>query len=203
MFGQLLIDLGGVAGVGLAGVVNETDGLGLRLQFPDELELGLHRQDIGGAGDVALGETSPHRVGDGGEHHGNVLLLGGGVTGHGGGGGDAHHQVGVLGGKALGNLSGQGRVSACVLQVDGEVGALPQTGLLQALEKALPAVVQGGVFGELGDADGVGGGFLRISGSRIGIGGGTAAGGEGQQSQQAQKNRVQFFHGCNLLFPNQ
>lgn len=103
-------------------------------------------------GDVAGVQLGLDGIGDGREDHGNVLILGGGVAGHGGVGGDAHHQIHILGGKALGDLGGDGVVKTDVLIVDLKVHALHQTGLLQPLEEADAAVVQGGVFAVLGNA---------------------------------------------------
>ena len=115
----------------------------------------------------------PHRVGDGGEDHGDVLVLGGGVAGGGGGGGDAHHHGGVLGGEGLANLDGHVVVKAGVLVVDGVVGALFQPRFLQALEETLPAVVQGGVLAVLADADD--GGLALCLSAAVPFGGGAAS----------------------------
>ena len=181
---QLLIDADGVDGVGLAGGVDDADGVGVRLQCPDQLELALHRQGVGGAGDVARVQVGAHRVSDGGEDHGDVLVLRGVEAGDGGVGGDAHHQVHVLGGEGLADLGGHVVVEVGVLVVHLKVRALHQTGLLQALEEALPAVVQGAVLAVLADADQV------LDGLAAALAGGgvigAAAGGQGRHHGQGQ-----------------
>ena len=181
---QLLIDADGVDGVGLAGGVDDADGVGIRLQGPDQLELALHRQGIGSAGDVARVQVGAHRVGDGGEDHGDVLVLRGIEAGDGGVGGDAYHQVRVLGGKHLADLGGLVVVEVGVLVVHLKVRALHQTGLLQALEETLPAVVQGAVLAVLADADQILDGLTAAfaGGGVIGA----AAGGQGQDHGQGQ-----------------
>ena len=64
---------------------------------------------------LPLSSWASHGVGDGGEHHGDVLVLGGGVAGRGGGSGDGAHDGHVLGGEALSDLGGDGVVKARVL----------------------------------------------------------------------------------------
>ena len=170
------------------------------LQLPDQLQLAGHRQHVGGAGDVAGVQVGAHGVGDGGKDHGDVFVLGGGVAGHGGGGGDAHHQVHALGGEGLADLGGDGVVEPGVLVVDLKIGALHQARLLQTLEEALPAVVQGAVLAVLGNADLVHRG-LTLAGAVALSGGvviGAAAGGQGQghgQGQQGREKLLERFHG--------
>ena len=80
--------------------------------------------------------------------------------------------------------------------VDGVVGAFDQAGLLQALEEALAAVVQGGVLAVLADADdghvavGLGGG---VAVGAVGGGGVAAAGGQAQDHGQGEGSAEQFF----------
>ena len=195
---QVLIDADGVDGVGLAGGVDDADGVGVRLQGPDQLQLAGHRQGVGGAGDVAGVQMGAHRVGDGGEDHGDVLVLRGVEAGHGRVGGDAHHQVHVLGGEHLADLGGLVVVEVGVLIVHLKVGALHQAGLLQTLEEALPAVVQGAVLAVLADADQVLDGLAALAGGGVIAGGGVvraaAAGGQGQDQGQGQAEGGQLLH---------
>ena len=55
----------------------------------------------------------------------------------------AHHQSRILRGESLGNLNGHVVVKAGVLVVNLVVLPLFQSGLLQPLEEAFPAVVHG------------------------------------------------------------
>lgn len=129
-------------------------------------------------------QVGAHRVGDGGEDHGDVLVLRGIEAGDGGVGGDAHHQVRVLGGKHLADLGSLVVVEVGVLVVHLKVRALHQTGLLQALEETLPAVVQGAVLAVLADADQILDGLTAAfaGGGVIGA----TAGGQGQDHGQGQ-----------------
>ena len=82
---------------------------------------------------------------------------------------------------------------AVLVRDDGVVHALLQPGLLQPLEKPLPAVIQRAVFAVLGDAD---------DGHVLGAG---FAGGERSGKPQAQGGSDYFlknilFHGIDLLF---
>ena len=193
-----LVFLDGGNGVGLAGGVDDADGLGFRLELADQVQLSLYRQLIGGAGDVAGIQLGLDRVGNGGEDHGNILILGGGVAGHGGGSSDGHHQVNVLGGELLADLGGDVVVKAGVLIIHLQVHALLNAGLGQALEEALPAVIQGGVLAVLGDADGIGFFALLRGGGRLCRLAG--AGGDGKrkgQRHQGGSNFTELFH-CNI-----
>ena len=83
-------------------------------------------------------------------------------------------------------------VKVGVLVVDGIVGALHQAGLLEALEEALPAVVQGAVAAVLVDADD---GHLAAGGVPAPF---TAAGGQGQDHGQGKGSAEQFFQGFHV-----
>ena len=193
-----LVLLDGGDGVGLAGGIDDANGLGLRLELADQVQLGLNRQLIGGAGDVAGIQLGLDRVGNGGEDHGNVLILSGGVAGHGGGSGDGHHQVNVFSGELLADLGGDVVVKAGVLIIHLQVHALLNAGLGQALKEALPAVIQGGVLAVLGNADGIGFFALLRGGGRLCRLAG--AGGDGKakgQRHQGGSNFLELLH-CNI-----
>ena len=55
-------------------VCQNTDGLGLRLQRADELQLALHGQFIAGAGHIAGIQLGLYRVGNGGKMTGMSLF---------------------------------------------------------------------------------------------------------------------------------
>lgn len=140
-------------------------------------------------------QVGAHGISDGGEDHGNVLVLGGVEAGHGGVGGDAHHQIYILGGEGVTDLGGHGVVKVGVAVIHLEVHAFLQPGLFQALEEALPAVVQRAVLAVLADADEVLGGGA-VAGI-IGSGLLAAAGGQGQgqgQSQSGGYEVTEVFH---------
>ena len=151
--GLFLVLGNGGNGVRLAGGIQNTDGLGLRLQRADELQLALHGQFIAGAGHIAGIQLGLYRVGNGGKNDRDVFILSGGVAGRGAGGGNTAHQGHIVGAKALGDLLGDVIIKPGVLVVDGIVGAFHQAGVLQPLQKALPAVIQTFVLAVLADAD--------------------------------------------------
>ena len=147
-------------GVGFAGVVDDSDGLGAGEDFGDEVQVLADGRAVGDAGDIAAGvlhagdEFGADGVGDGGEDDGDGFGRGG--EGLGGWGCDADEDVGVFADELLGDLRGDGGVALGGLELEGQVVAFGESGVAQSGEESLAAGVQGGVFDDLGDGDGFG-----------------------------------------------
>ncbi|MPM71947.1 hypothetical protein SDC9_118919 [bioreactor metagenome] len=194
--GLLLILGDGGYGVGFAGGIQDADGLGLGLHSPDKLELGVHRQRVRRSGDVSGVQPRGGWIADGNIHHGNILFLCGGVTGHGRGRGHANHHIHAVGGKLSGDLGIHGVVETRVLVIHRVIRSFHQPGFLKPLKEALPAVVQGSMLAVLQKADLIGlSGGGSGGGSRCGRGSaGIAAGGKAQSHGGGQSKSKNFFH---------
>ena len=130
----------------------------VRHQGTDQLQLGLHGQGVGGAGDLAgvgavgVGQLGSDGIGHGGVDHRDALFLSHVVGSLGHWGSHGADQVAVSS-HLVGDLRGNAGVSLSVLVIKNDVLAFHIAGCGKALDEALTAVVQGGMLGELDDAD--------------------------------------------------
>ena len=149
---------GGGGGV-LTQVIQQADLGGLLIGGEDQIHDGGGVQKIGGAGEVAardfeaLDKARAHGIGDGGEDDGDLVVLGGGLHGHGDRGRDADHQVNALGDEVRDDLVHNVRVGLAVVVQDLKFHALLFGDGVKLVFDVFHDLVEGGVVHEVADAD--------------------------------------------------
>ena len=149
---------GGGGGI-LAHVVEQGDIVGIGVRREDELHDGGGIEAVRGAGDVgaggvhALDQAGGDRVGDGGEDHGDAVVLGGGLHAHGNRGGHADHQVDIVGDEVLDDLGHDVGVGVAVVIADLEGHALLLADGGELILDIFHDLVQRGVVDIVADAD--------------------------------------------------
>ena len=188
---------GGGGGI-LSLVIQQADGLGVGVGGEDQVQDGVGVQIVGGAGDVgaggvhALHQTCAHGIGHGSEDHGDLVVLGGALHGHGHGGGHADHEVNLVGNEVGDDLVHHGGVGVAVVIADVEGDALLLADGLQLGADVGHDLVQGRVVHIVADADLVG---LAVGLIGVGL---LAAGEEGQRHHGGQRQRNQLLQ--SVLF---
>ena len=208
----------GLGGGILAQIIQQADGVDVRVDGQDEVHNGVGVQRIGGAGDVGFGvKTGGGGVGDGRVDHRDVGIFHSGQHGGGGGGSHSHDDVHAVGHEVGADLVQVGlvglSVGVVIAVIKGDTLLLAQ--LVQTALHRLHDLVQGGVIDVVDNAHfeglarsgggaGAGGSRGRSSGGRSGAAGcGTAArqaqcgedGGGGCGLQEAAAgDQVHGFH---------
>ena len=112
----------GLGGGILAQVVQQADGVDVRVDGQDQVHDGVRVQGIGGTGDVGLGvKAGCGRVGNGGVDHRDIGVFHSGQHGGCGGGGNGHDDIHAIGHEVGTDLVQVGLIGLCVGVVIGVI----------------------------------------------------------------------------------
>ena len=173
----------GLGGSILTEIVQQTDGVDVRVDREDQVHDGIGVQRIGGAGNVLLAvKTGGRGVGNSRIDHGDIGVLDSGQHGGGGGGGNGHDDVHIVGHEVGTDLVQVGLVGLCVGVVVGviEGDALLLAHLIQTALDGSDDLVQGSMIHVVDDANFEGLARLGRSGGRRSSSAGSGAGGSGR-----------------------
>ena len=206
----------GLGGGILTQVVQQADGVNVRVDGSDQLHDGLGVQCVGGAGDVLLAvKACSGGIGNGRVDNGDIGILHSSQHGCGGGGSHSHDHIHAVTYKVGTDLVQVGLVSLCICVVVGVVegNALLSAQLIQTALHRFHDLVQGSMIHVVDDAhlEGLTALGSGRSGGRCSHGAGSSAAAAGQRQcgnsgsshsgleEAAAGDHGNVFHNSKLL----